>query len=59
VLAGGVLSLIVVITSFFVKTMRMRDAGAFLFIGLVIIGLSAAGGWWLKNVVKEHDREAA
>jgi hypothetical protein len=25
----------------------------------VIIGLSAAGGWWLKTVVNEHEKEAA
>ena len=59
VLSGGVLSAIVVIASFLAKHMPMRDAGSFLFIGLVIIGLSAAGGWWLKNVVNEQDREAA
>jgi uncharacterized membrane protein len=59
VLAGGVLSVIVVIACFLAKHMKMSDAGAFLFIGLVIIGLSAAGGWWLKNVVNEHDKEAA
>jgi uncharacterized membrane protein len=59
VLAGGVLSAIIVITSFLVKQMHMREAGAYLFIGLVIIGLSAAGGWWLKTVVNEHEKEAA
>lgn len=58
VLSGGVLSAIVVIVSFLVKHMKMHDSGAFLFIGLVIIGLSAAGGWWLKGIVKEHDRAA-
>ncbi len=59
VLAGGVLSAIVIITSTFAKHMTLHDAGAFLFIGLVIIGLSAAGGWWLRTVVKEIDEEAA
>jgi uncharacterized membrane protein len=59
VLAGGVLSVIVVITCFMGKQTKLNDAGAFLFIGLVIIGLSAAGGWWLKNVVNEQDREGA
>ncbi|CAN5366360.1 DUF2157 domain-containing protein [soil metagenome] len=54
VLAGGVLSVIVVITAFLAKTMlRHESAGAFLFIGLVVIGLSAVGGMWLKNVAKE------
>jgi len=59
VLAGGVLSAIVVIATFLAKHMQMRDAGAFLFIGLIIIALSAAGGWWLKNVVNEQDKEAS
>lgn len=59
VLAGGVLSAIVIVATFLGHQMRMHDAGAFLFIGLVIIGMSAAGGWWLKNVVKEQDGEAA
>ena len=60
VLAGGVLSAIVVIATFLAKNMASHaDAGAFLFIGLVIIGLSAAGGWWLKRVINEQDGEAA
>ena len=54
VLAGGVLSVIVMVTTFLGKNMQMRDAGAFLFIGMVIIGLSAAGGWWLKTVANEE-----
>jgi hypothetical protein len=60
VLAGGVLSGIVVITTLLGKNLGSHgDGGAFLFIGLVIIGLSAAGGWWLKRLINEHDREAA
>lgn len=59
VLAGGVLSAIVIVASFLGKNMSRGDAGGFLFVGLVIIGLSAAGGWWLRSVINEHDREAA
>lgn len=55
VLAGGVLSAIVMITTLLVKHMHMSDAGAFLLIGLVIIGLSAAGGWWLRSVANEEE----
>jgi uncharacterized membrane protein len=55
VLAGGVLAVVVVATTFLVKHMHMSDAGAFLFIGLVIIGLSAAGGWWLRTVANEEE----
>jgi uncharacterized membrane protein len=55
VLAGGVLSVIVVATAFVAKQMAMREAGAFLFLGLVVIGMSAAGGYWLKQVATEED----
>lgn len=55
VLAGGVLSVVVVITTLLARHIRLHDAGSFLFIGLVVIGLSAAGGWWLKNVANEEE----
>jgi uncharacterized membrane protein len=56
VLAGGVLSVVVVVAAFLGKQMlgTRAEAGAFLFIGLVVIGLSAAGGYWLKNVANEE-----
>ncbi len=54
VLAGGVLSVVVVIASFLSEHLLERgDAGAFLVIGLTVIGLSAAGGWWLREIAKE------
>jgi uncharacterized membrane protein len=53
VLAGGVLSVIVVASAFFIKHMPLHDAGSFLLIGLVVIALSAAGGWWLRQVAAE------
>lgn len=58
VLAGGVLSVIIVVTAFLGKHMLegRAEAGAFLFIGLTVIGLSAAGGWWLKRVASEETR---
>lgn len=56
VLAGGVLSIVVVITTLLARHIRMHDAGSFLFIGLVIIGLSAAGGWWLRSVANEEEK---
>lgn len=53
-LAGGVLSLIVVVTAFLGKHMLDKfDAGAFLAIGLVVIAMSAVGGFWLKSVAGE------
>lgn len=55
VLAGGVLSVIVVITTFLGKRIGSNDAGAFLLIGLLVIGLSAAGGFWLKQVAAKEE----
>jgi uncharacterized membrane protein len=55
VLAGGVLSVIVITATFVAKQMHMRDAGAYLFLGLLVIGMSAAGGYWLKQVATEED----
>lgn len=52
ILAGGVLSGIIFITVWLSKLMLEHDDGSsFLFIGFVVIGLSAAGGFWLKSVV--------
>src|SRR5262245_15768296 len=55
VLAAGVLSVIVVVTTLIGHNMRFEDSGGFLFIALVVIGLSAAGGYWLKTVAREED----
>jgi hypothetical protein len=56
VLAGGVLSITVVVATFLGKHMKFDHAGSLLFIGLVVIGISAAGGWWLKQVANEEDQ---
>jgi hypothetical protein len=54
ILAGGVLSGIVVVTAALSKAMLDRfDGGSLLFIGMIVIGMSAAGGIWLKNLAKE------
>jgi uncharacterized membrane protein len=57
VLAGGVLSGVIVVASLLVRWLsEVRfEAGALLLIGLVVIGMSAAGGFWLKNVANEED----
>lgn len=55
VLAGGVLSVIVVTTTLVVKQLKMNDSGTLLFVGLLVIGMSAAGGYWLKQVATEED----
>lgn len=50
VLAAGVLSFIVMATVLLAKGLNMGNAGALLLIGMVVIGLSAGGGYWLKQV---------
>lgn len=54
VLALGVLSLVIVVAVFLGDSLlKHGDAGAFLLIGLIVLGLSAAGGWWLRGVARE------
>jgi uncharacterized membrane protein len=56
VLAGGCLSLIVVVTTFLAKQLlsgRGDAAGAFLLIALTVIAMAAISGWWLKHVAGE------
>lgn len=57
VLAGGVLSIIIVVATGLGRIMlkSSESAGAFLLIGMIVIGLSAAGGWWLKRVGNEAE----
>ena len=53
-LAGGVLSFIAAVTVFLSDLMiESGNAGAFLLIGLVVIGMSAGGAMWLRSVVRE------
>jgi len=56
VLAGAVLSIVVVIATFVGRHFLRADAGAFLLVGLIVIGISAAGGWWLKSIAAEEDK---
>ena len=56
-LAGMVLSAVVVIAAFLSKHLLFDghgDAGGFLLIGLVIIGLSGAGAWWIRQILREQ-----
>ena len=53
-LAGGVLSLIVAVAAFLSYHMLDSGSGAFLLIGLVVIGMSAGGAIWLKSVAREQ-----
>jgi uncharacterized membrane protein len=57
VLAGGCLSIIVVVTAFLVRNLfdGRAEAGAFLFIAMAVIVLAAVSGWWLKQVAREAD----
>ncbi|HZF18291.1 MAG TPA: DUF2157 domain-containing protein [Burkholderiales bacterium] len=56
ILAGGCLSIIVVVTTFLGKNLLSGrgEAGAFLFISLAVIAMGAASGWWLKRVANEE-----
>ncbi len=55
ILAGAVLSVIIVVTSALAHNLLQREtAGTFLFIGLVVIALTAAGAWWLRQVAAEE-----
>jgi uncharacterized membrane protein len=56
VLAGGVLSVIVLVTCWMGKALLDRaEAAGFLLIGLVVIAMSAAGAWWLRQVAAEAE----
>jgi uncharacterized membrane protein len=54
VLAGGALSAIVVLTALLGKAMSSSDAGSFLLLGVAVIGMSAAAGYWLRQVAAEE-----
>lgn len=53
-LAGGLLSLIVAVVALLSQNMLGNEAGGFLFIGLVVIGMSAGGAVWLKSAAREQ-----
>ena len=54
VLAAGVLSVVVVVAVFLGRHLLDHgDSGMYLLIGLAVLGLSAAGGWWLRGVARE------
>jgi len=55
ILAGGCLSIIVVVTAFLAKVLleSRADSGSFLLISLAVIAMGAASGWWLKQVANE------
>ena len=58
ILAGGVLSVIVVGTTALARGLfdHGGNAASLLFVGLVVIGLSAAGGFWLNSIAREESR---
>jgi uncharacterized membrane protein len=58
VLAGGVLSTVLVVAAFLANVLFRSSGGTFqgfLLIGVVVIGLSAAGGMWLRRVAIEAE----
>lgn len=55
-LAGGVLSVVIVVASLLSRAMLHSGSwgGAYLIVGLAVIGLSALGGVWLKSIAQEE-----
>ncbi|WP_033923133.1 DUF2157 domain-containing protein [Sphingomonas sp. 37zxx] len=53
-LAAGLLSLIIAVAAILSRHMLDLGGGAYLFIGLVVIGTSAAGAIWLKSIAQEQ-----
>ncbi len=55
ILAQNILSFIIITATFLVMKLEVFDDNfSLLFlIGIIVIGLSAAGGWWLKKIGKE------
>ncbi len=57
-LAAGLLSFIIMVAVFLGHSFKLHnDAGVYLLIGMIVLGLSAAGGWWLRNVAREVGHE--
>ena len=56
VLAGGALSAIVVAVAFLGQHLPSMDPGSFLLLGLAVIAMSAAAGYWLRTVSAESGR---
>jgi uncharacterized membrane protein len=61
VLSGGVMSLIVFVATLLTDKLLGRSgrvgASAFLFIGFVVIAMSATGAWWLRRIAAERRKE--
>ena len=55
VLAVDALSLIVVTVAFVGKHLKWHDAAEYLLLGIVVIVMSAAAGYWLRRVAQEVD----
>ena len=54
-LAGALLSAIVVVTTFLGKRLLVHEpASGFLLIGLVVIGMSGAGAWWIRQMLQKE-----
>ncbi len=55
ILAGSVLSVIVVVTATLSRWLLEREtAASFLFIGVAVIAMAGAGAWWLRHVAAEE-----
>jgi uncharacterized membrane protein len=52
-LAGAALSVILVTASLLIKHVLSEAAVSFLLVAVVVIAISAAAGWWLRQVARE------
>lgn len=55
-IAVALLSLIILVTIFFANQMS-RNYGGFLFLSLLIVGMSAGAATWLRSIAKTQSRE--
>lgn len=56
-LAGGCLSAIVVVTTFFARVLlegKHSPEGSFLLLALIVLGMGAGSAYWLRNIQRER-----
>ncbi len=58
ILTGGVLSIVVTTSVFFTQHLLTRNSVfSLVLLTMLVLGLSAAGGWWLRKILEEMHRQ--